>query len=145
LDVRKHLPPVDEQATESAVIDALEKYLLFKMVDYDPREASITQSYSERFHGPTNVTSDQTASVALSNVSEHEKRQKHIERVERAVSKLSRLQRNIITERYMKEPGVKDIEVYTDIIGISRKTFYKHRNDAFYLLAFSLSIYVVKE
>lgn len=146
-NIKVMLPPLDEDATRQAVEDELEKALLTKTLDmsYERKEASITQSYEVRYHGSTNVTSDSTAQTALYNVSTEEAKKAQLWRVERAVSKLSRKQRELITERYLTEYGLCDKDVYYGIMGISAHTYIKVRNEAFYLLAFMLKIYVEKQ
>lgn len=140
--IRKELPAIDETQTQKAIEDCLDRALLYKLVDYDRREATITASYEERMHtGSTGIT-DQTATVALHNVQQEQIRVRHIERVERAVSKLKRLQQQIIKERYLTIIGVTDTEVYLEILAIDKKTYYRHRNEALYTLAFFLGVYV---
>ncbi|MGG0171364.1 hypothetical protein ABEY25_14780 [Paenibacillus dokdonensis] len=62
------LPELDRKKTQTAVEAALEKYRIFKAITFEEREAGVTASATERFHGPTNVTSDQTADIAIYNV-----------------------------------------------------------------------------
>jgi hypothetical protein len=68
------LPELDRKATQAKVEDYLSNYRLFKYLEFEEREASITASSTERYHGPTNVTSDQTGSIAISNVDEQQRR-----------------------------------------------------------------------
>lgn len=145
-NIKVMLPPLDEDATRQAVENELEKALFTKTVDldYERKEASITQSYEVRYHGSTNVTSDSTAQVALHNVANEEARRAHLFKVERAVSKLSRKQRDLITARYLTEFGVYDVDVYNGIMPMDVRTYMKIRSEAFYLLAFILKIYVEK-
>lgn len=146
-NIRVHLPKIDEEATRAAVEAELEKYLFFKLMDVDEerREAKITASYSERFHGPTNQTSDSTADIAIHNVTNDEYREKHIFKVERAVAKLGKKHQTLIRERYMKEFGIYDVDVYSGIMMIHPSTYTKLRNEAFYILAFQLRVYVEKK
>ena len=48
----------------------------------------MTASYTERFHGPTNVTSDQTAAVAIYNVDMPAARKQYCETIESIVERL---------------------------------------------------------
>jgi len=140
------LPELDRKRTQAAVEDALEKYQIFKTIAFEEREAGITAGYNERFHGPTNVTSDQTADIATHNIDVQAQRRSYCERIERAVSKLAPRERLLITERYMTEDDeVFDYMVYNDILRVSESKFYKMKWRAFYKLALILKIEVVKE
>jgi ArpU family phage transcriptional regulator len=137
-------PELDLKRTQEAVETALEKYRLYKLTDFEPREAAITPGYNERFHGNTNVTSDQTASVGIYNVDAPNMQRQYCERLERVVRRLSHKERTIIEERYMKDDYVRDIEVYARIMPMDIKTYMKYRRSAFYKLAFALEITVTK-
>lgn len=47
------LPELDRKKTQQEVESALAKYRLYKYLTFEDKEASITASYSERFHAPT--------------------------------------------------------------------------------------------
>ncbi|MET3507048.1 ArpU family phage packaging/lysis transcriptional regulator [Halalkalibacter oceani] len=141
-----NLPELDRTRTKEAVEIALEKYRLFKYLSYEEREANITASSEERFHGPTNERSDQTAQVAIYNADQQEYRRQFCERIERAVKKLPPMERFLIENRYM----VSDAEYKTDHKvycfefqpPISQKTYDKIRWKAFYKLALNLNVAV---
>lgn len=143
------LPELDRKKTQAAVEAAMEKYRIFKTITFEEREASITASYSERFHGPTNQTSDQTADIAIHNVDEPAFRRSYCERIERAVKRLPRLERFLIEERYLSEDSeyITDYNLYCHKFQppISKDTYAKIRWKAFYKLALSLNIQVVRE
>lgn len=139
------LPELDPDKTKQEVEEVFEKYRLFKTITFEEREASTTAGYNERFHGPTNATSDQTAEIAIHNVFVPQMRQSFCERVERAVNKLYPKERLLITERYMKDEKVTDLKMYTYIFNppISRDTYVKIRWTAFYSLAFNLDYFKI--
>lgn len=143
------LPELDRKATQKAVEAALERYRLYKYLTFEEREASITASPEPRYHGATNKTGDQTADVAIYNVDEQERRRQYCERIERAVKRLPRMERFLIEERYMTIDAqyITDYHVYTVRFqpAISEGTYAKIRWRAFYKLALSLNIAVVKE
>jgi ArpU family phage transcriptional regulator len=119
---------------------------MYKLTEFDRKEATITQSYTAQESQRTNVTSDQTANVALYNVQEEERRKSVIRRVERAVeTKLNFKQRQLIKERYLTAFGTYDRDVYYGIMEISPMTYSKIREQAFLILAATLGIYVKKE
>jgi len=103
------IPEEKIKAAHEKLKDEFEKYRMCKYL-VSVEEASTTASYAERFHGPTNVTSDQTAQVALRNVELQEKRRKYCEWIERHVAKLQPDEKFLIERRYMAQ----DAEYITD-------------------------------
>jgi ArpU family phage transcriptional regulator len=102
--------PDQQKAIRNSVEDALEKYRLYKYLTFEEREAATTQSYQERYHGPTNVTSDQTGDIAAYNVDGRANRKTFCDRVELAVSRLAGPERTLIEKRYLTQ----DAEYITD-------------------------------
>lgn len=145
LDFEFQLPILDENKTRKAVEEAMQKYRICKYLTADEREASTTASYSERFHGPTNTTSDQTADIAVHNVTQQQAMKDYCERVERAVGRLDKRGRILMTERYMREENVKDIDVYMEHLHISSVTYSRLKWRTFYKIALILKIEVIKE
>nr|WP_172423855.1 ArpU family phage packaging/lysis transcriptional regulator [Paenibacillus larvae] len=141
------LPELDRKKTQEAVEATLEKYRMYKAIMFEEKTPSITASYQERFHGPTNVTSDSTADVALYNVDTPARRKAFIEHIERAVSRLHPKERLLIEARYMKDDYVYDYYVYNQVFNppISHVTYNRIRWKAFYKLALILNIQVEKE
>ncbi|MFC5528405.1 ArpU family phage packaging/lysis transcriptional regulator [Cohnella yongneupensis] len=142
------LPELDRKQTQSAVEAALEKYRLYRYLTFEEREASLTAGYTERFHGPTNVTSDQTASISIHNVDVPTARKKFRDKIEAAVRRLPPMERFLLQERYMCEDAeyITDYNVYTQKFQppISEGTYTKIRWKAFYKLALALDIAVEK-
>ncbi|MEN1985212.1 ArpU family phage packaging/lysis transcriptional regulator [Paenibacillus hubeiensis] len=142
------LPDIDSKATSEAVESALEKYRIYKYMMFESREASITPGYTERFHGPTNQTSDQTASIAIYNADQEEYRSNYCERVERAVKRLPRMERFLIEERYMtneyKYLTDQKVYLFTFQPPISAPKYIDIRKSAFLNLALILRIVVYK-
>ena len=142
------LPELDKRLTKQRVEAHLEKYRLCKYLTIEEREASITASTEERFHGPTNVTSDQTGNIAIYNVDQQAYRKNFCERTERAVKFLPPMERFLIQERYMSDEAdyITDFNVYCHKFQppISANTYDKIRWKAFYRLALNLNIAVTK-
>ena len=139
------LPALDEKKTRQAVLDAMDKYRICKYLTADEREASTTASYSDMPRSNTGVTSDQTASIAVHNVSLIEQSKLYCERVERAVSRLDKRGRILMTERYMREEDIKDIDIYMEHLKVSPVTYTKIKWRTFYKFALIMKIEVVKE
>lgn len=97
----KGLSSKERATVKLKVEEALEKYRMCKYLAFEERQASITASYEAREHGPTNVTSDQTAQTAIYNVDTQAYRKAYCERIERAVRRLPGPERQIIELRYM--------------------------------------------
>lgn len=131
------LPELDRRKTQIAVEAIFEKYRIYKMITFEVREASMTASYTERFHGPTNVTSDQTAKIAIYNVDVPAARKDYCEMIESIVGRLSEREQLLIRERYMKQDDVFDYKVYNHILEppVSKDTYTKIRTKAFYKMA----------
>lgn len=141
------LPELDRKATQAAVESALERYRLFKYLTFEERESSVTASPDVRYHGPTNQTGDQTGSIAIYNADQQKLRKDYCERIERAVSRLPKMERFLIEERYMSEDAeyLTDYKVYCFAFQppISERTYVKIRWKAFYKLALNLNIAVL--
>ena len=142
------LPELDRKATQLKVEAHLERYRIYKYLEFEEREASITSSSEPRYHGPTGTTSDQTANIAIFNANELIERKKFCERTEKAVKKLPALERFLIEERYMSEEAeyITDYQVYCFKFKppISHMTYSKIRWKAFYRLALNLNLVVLK-
>ncbi|AIQ63304.1 hypothetical protein PSTEL_09605 [Paenibacillus stellifer] len=135
---------VDEEATRAAV----EKYLFqareYKVTEYIPDEPSVTASPEVRYHGPTNVTGDQTATIAIRAADEMERRRRHVERAERAVSRLGERQRRLIQVRYMDDDDVLDYNAAEEL-GFSERHYRRIKSVAIYRLASTLGLIVLRE
>jgi ArpU family phage transcriptional regulator len=136
---------LDGKKTQEAVEAALDKYRIAKYLTFEEREASTTAGYSDMPRGNTNVTTDQTASIAIHNVDEPARRRAYCERMERAVRGLLRKERRLITERYLSDEYDSDFQYYElSDNRMSSMTFAKIREKAFYMLALKLDIAVEK-
>lgn len=140
------LPELDRKETQKAVEAALEKYRIFKYITFDEKEASVTSHIDEIGGGKSNLTSDQTGSIAISNVDQQEYRKRYCFRMERAVQRLPRMERFLVEERYMGEESeyITDYNVYCFKFKppISPMTYSSIRWKAFYKLALNLNIAV---
>lgn len=141
MNMDQMLPQLDRRKTQAAVEAILEKYRIYKTITFEVREASVTASYTERFHGPTNVTSDQTAQVAVYNVDAPAARQAYCQMIESIVERLGEREQTLIRERYMKEDDVFDYKVYNYVLDppVSKDTYTKIRTRAFYKMALAFA------
>ena len=144
IQISMSIYPVDEEATK----DAVEKYLLqareYKVTEYIPMETKVTSNYEPRFHGPTNAINKPVEDVAVTNVDEMERRRKHIERVEKAVSRLGTRYQKLIRMRYLDDDDVADSDVAAEL-GYSERHYRRLKSIAIYRLASSLGLVVLRE
>lgn len=134
------LPELDRRRTQITIENMLEKYRIFKTVTFEAREASTTYSYAERFHGPTNVTSDQTAAVATHNVDVPAARRAYCAAIDSVVERLDTREQQLVRERYMRRDEMYDYTIYNHVFDppVSKDTYVKIRSKAFYKMALAL-------
>lgn len=107
-------------------------------------EMKVTASSEVRYHGPTNIVGKPAEDIALANVamSEREvKLQRLSFQIDKAWSRFSKNQRDIIVKRYLEDEEVFDYMVYNEI-GMSERTYRRNKSNAFYKLAFALRLEV---
>ena len=138
------LRDVDGEKTKEAVETALEKYRMYMLTVPDEFLPRVTQTYSLVPPSQTNAFHSSTESAAIRKVDFERERDEYMERIRRAVNRLTKLERELIVKRYMSTEEPHDYDVYTDM-NISHATFYRIREKAFYKLAFALRIEVYKE
>jgi len=138
------LPKIDRKETQRRVEEALETARIYKQIGFVRREISNTPSYEARFHGRTNKTSAPVEDCVVWNVANEERLRVLTERVERAVSRLNRREREIITRRYLEDETATDYLTWPEI-GMSEMQYYRVKGEAFYKLAFMLGMEVYKE
>lgn len=129
------VPDLDPKKMREAIEDVFRNYRLYKYLGFDEREASMTAAYEDRPSGRTNVTSDQTANIAIHNVDQQAYRRSYCERVDLAVNGLPRLEKFLIEERYLTEEAeyITDQAVYNHRFSppISETKYTKIRGKAF--------------
>lgn len=140
-------PDLDGGETKKRLMEVFEEYHICKYMEFVEREATITQSYEATESQRSNITSDQTAKVAVFNVDEKARRKAFCERVERAVRHLWPHERLLIEERYLKPhdkngESIKDYQVYNFVFNppIGKDKYTKIRKAALYKLALNLRI-----
>nr|WP_155990452.1 ArpU family phage packaging/lysis transcriptional regulator [Paenibacillus graminis] len=135
------LPELDRRRTQTTIESMLEKYRIFKTVTFEAKEAGITYSYSERFHGPTHTITDQTAAVATHNVDVPAARRAYCAALDSVVDRLDKREQQLVRERYMRRDEVYDYTVYNHVFDppVSKDTYVKIRSKAFYKMALALT------
>jgi ArpU family phage transcriptional regulator len=135
------LPEIDRPATQKRVEDALETARIYKQIGFVRREIKNTPSYEPRFHGATNLTTDQVGDNASWNVDAEERIREITERVDKAVNRLSKREKEIITKRYLEEEDAYDYIICGEI-GMSKRSYERTKARAIYKLAFMLRLEV---
>ena len=135
------LPELDRRRTQVTIESMLEKYRIFKTVTFEAREAGVTYSYNERFHGPTHTVTDQTAAIAAHNVEVPAARRAFCAALDTVVDRLDTREQQLVRERYMRRDEVYDYTVYNHVFDppVSKDTYVKIRSKAFYKMALALS------
>lgn len=135
---------IDEVATRDAVEKYLKQAREYMVTDYIPEEASVTASISATPRSYTGLTSDQTGNIATRNVDEPERRRRHVERAERAISRLGSRQQKLIRFRYIDDDDILDIDAAEEL-GFSDRHYRRIKSLAIYRLAGILGLVVLLE
>ncbi|AMA72756.1 ArpU family phage packaging/lysis transcriptional regulator [Aneurinibacillus thermoaerophilus] len=140
------LPKIDRKATQKRIEGVLDTARIYRRIGFERREVRNTPSYEPRFHGQTNATSDQVGDNASWNVDAEERIRELTERVERAVKRLPKRQRQIIEMRYLNDDVDRNFDymVYTEL-NISSRTYDREKARAIYSLAFMLRMEVIEK
>ena len=138
------LRDVDGQKTKKAVEAALEKYRMYMLTIPDEFLPRVTQTYSLVPPSQTNAFHSSTEDAAIKKVDFERERDEYMERIRRAVNRLTKLQRELIVKRYMTFEELRDYDVYNDMC-ISESKYYREREKAFYKIAFALGIEVYEK
>ncbi|MGF9965345.1 ArpU family phage packaging/lysis transcriptional regulator [Bacillus rhizoplanae] len=141
------LPEIDRKATQARLEAILENVRIYRQFGMIRNEMKVTASCEVRYHGPTNVVGKPAEDVALANVelSEREEKLQRLSfQIDRALSRFSKNQREIIVKRYLEDEDVFDYMVYNEI-GMSERTYRRNKANAFYKLAFALRLEVYEQ
>lgn len=138
------LPEIDREVTKKAVESALEKYRFYLLTIPETRLPKVTATYSLIPPSNTNGFHSSTEEAAISKVDFERERDQYLNRVQRAVNRLSYQERSIIINRYIDPEEKFDYEVYNEL-GMSERKYYRVKAKAFYKLAFALNIVVYEE
>lgn len=134
-----HPEDLSDNKIKIVVERVFERFRHYKYMGFTRREATITSVLSDMPRGNTNVTSDQTAQIAIYNVDSAAFMQSFCDEVEEAVNRLPSVEKILIEERYLSKDSdyITDQTVYNhkfdEKIGhaISRDTYIKIRKNAF--------------
>ncbi|HDX9660877.1 TPA: ArpU family transcriptional regulator [Bacillus toyonensis] len=143
------LPKIDRAATQKKLEGVLENVRLYRQFGMMRKEMKVTPSYEIREHGPTHAVGKPLEDVAIANI-QHSEREEWLElisfRIDQFLNRLGngsagRIQRDIISKRYLEEEDVCDYMIYNEI-GMAERTYRRWKSRAFYNLAFALRLEV---
>ncbi|HHT7228634.1 MULTISPECIES: ArpU family phage packaging/lysis transcriptional regulator [Bacillus cereus group] len=143
------LPKIDRVATQKKLEGVLENVRLYRQFGMMREEMKVTPSYEIRYHGPTNDVGKPLEDVAMANIQQNEREEwmkKMSFRIDQFLNRLGnsnagRIQRDIISKRYLEEEDVCDYMIYNEI-GMTERTYRRWKSRAFYNLAFALRLEV---
>ena len=135
------LMEINREETRHNVERELERARIYKQVGFVRRETQQTPSYEPRYHGATNTTSNQIENVAIYNVDTEARLKYAYERVNAALRGLSRMERDIITMRYLDDDDAVDYNVSSEL-NLSERSYYRRKSRALYKMAFAMSLEV---
>ncbi|EJR62504.1 ArpU family phage transcriptional regulator [Bacillus cereus VD115] len=143
------LPKIDRSATQEKLEGVLESVRIYRQFGMIRNEMKVTPSYEMREHGPTYTVGKLLEDVAIANLQQSE-REEWLElisfRIDQFLNRLGngsagRIQRDIISKRYLEEEDVCDYMIYNEI-GMVERTYRRWKSRAFYNLAFALRLEV---
>lgn len=134
---------IDEIATRHAVEKYLHNAREYRVTEYIPIEPSIVAKLSDVPRSYTGKTSDSTGRAASINVDEPERRRRHIERAELAITRLGERQQQLIRLRYMQDDDVTDTYVAMEI-GFSERHYRRIKKQTLLRLATTLGLLVYR-
>ncbi len=143
------LPKIDRTATQEKLEGVLESVRIYRQFGMIRKEMKVTPSYEVKEHGPTHTVGKPLEDVAIANLQQSE-REEWLElisfRIDQFLNRLGngsagRIQRDIISKRYLEEEDVCDYMIYNEI-GMAERTYRRWKSRAFYNLAFALRLEV---
>jgi len=135
---------IDREATRQRVEEYLETARIYSQIGFVRREMKVTASPGPRYHGATNAVGKPTEETAAWNVYTEERMKEIADKVHKAVSRLGKLERQIIEMRYLQDDEVYDYNIYTEL-HMSERKYYRMKSKAIYKLAFMLRLEVFIE
>ncbi|WP_222115246.1 ArpU family phage packaging/lysis transcriptional regulator [Bacillus sp. SLBN-3] len=138
------LPEIDRKKTQQKVEDALEMYRMYLLAVPEERVPKVTASYSLVPPSSSNQFSSSVEDAVIEKVDFEKERDAYIERIRRAVNRLTARERQMVIRKYFGEDELFDYEIYNEL-GMG-ETFYnqKFKPRVYYKLAFILRIEVYK-
>lgn len=132
---------INRELTKKEVERLLEKYRIYVLTLPEEHVPRITPSYALVPASNTNQFYSSTEETAVRNLEQLRERTRTIERVQKAVNRLSEIERAIVVKRYLEVDDVFDYEVYHEL-GLSERKYYRLKAKAILKLAMILNLEV---
>jgi ArpU family phage transcriptional regulator len=138
------LPEIDTKETQKKVEEVFEMYRMYLLTIPEDKLPKITASYSLIPPSNTNAFHSSTEDAAIDRVDFERERDEYIEKIRKAVNRLTFREREAVIKKYFGEEELYDYEVYNQL-GMG-ETYYhqKFKPKIFNKLAFILRIEVVR-
>ncbi len=137
-------PPINTDATRKRVEQALETARVYKQVGFVRRETKLTASYEVREPGKPYSVGKPVESAAVWNVDTETRIGKMAEDIELAVESLEGCERDIVRRRYLDKGDTLDYMLCYEL-GMSERTYRRHKAKALFKLAWMLGLEVPAE
>ena len=138
------IPEIDRQATQKNVEEALETYHMYLLTVPEEKLPKVTASFTLVPPSNTNSFHSSTEDIAIDRVDMERARIEYIERIQKAVNRLNKREREMIIKKYFGDDVLFDYEVYNDL-GMGETYFsQKFKPRVYYKLALMLRIEVYK-
>ncbi|MBC2684685.1 ArpU family phage packaging/lysis transcriptional regulator [Bacillus toyonensis] len=143
------LPKIDRTVTQEKLEGVFESVRIYRQFGMIRKEMKVTLSYEVRENGPTHTVGKPLEDVAIANLQQSE-REEWLElisfRIDQFLYRLGngsagRIQRDIISKRYLEEEDICDYMIYNEI-GMAGRTYRRWKSRVFYNLAFALRLEV---
>lgn len=132
---------INQKETRRAAEEELGAIRVYRQIGFVRREMKTTASSQPRFHGPTNVVGKPAEEIAVWNVDMENEFALRERNLDSALRRLKRLEREILTMRYLGEEDELDCNVCEQLT-ISERKYRKVKTRALILLALMLRIEV---
>lgn len=138
------IPEINRKETQAAVENALEKYRYYLLTVPEDKLPKVTASYSLVPPAFSNQFHSSTEAAAIDRVDFERERDDYVERIRKAVNRLSKREREAVIKKYFGEEELFDYEVYNEL-GMSEWYYHqKFKPRIYYKLALILRIEVYK-
>ncbi|MGG3449904.1 ArpU family phage packaging/lysis transcriptional regulator [Domibacillus aminovorans] len=137
------LPEIDRKETQKKVEEVLESVRIYKQIGFIRREMKTTPAYTPRYHSQTYSMGNPAEETAIWNAEKEQELENLEDNLDRALNRLSRIERAIIQKRYLEDEDAFDYMIHNEL-GMSARTYGRVKSRAFYKLAFMLRLEVVK-
>lgn len=133
------LENIDGKATQEAVETSLRQYRTYSLTTPEDLMPRITTRYTLEMVNFSNVKSSSVEDAAIKSADFFKEQMKFFDWFNRGLTKLTTIERKLITLSYLEEEPMYNYEIYT-MLNISERKFYRMKSKALYKLALALGV-----